>query len=79
MTMLSRCLAYERKYGYRVEDYFSFETRMPFSLEKNVGDRIAHLRVAGNVRGDSIEWYRITPEELKILIVQTNRDLIAST
>ena len=38
MTMLSRCLAYERKYGYRVQDFFSFETRMPFTLEKKVGD-----------------------------------------
>lgn len=75
MTIPSRCIAYETKYGYRVRDVFSLETRTPFTLEKKVADRIADLRVAGNTIGGSIEWYRITPSALKDLIIQMNADL----
>jgi hypothetical protein len=75
MTIPSRCIAYEAKYGYRVRDVFALETRTPFTLEKKVADRIADLRVAGNTSGDSIEWYRITPSALKDLIIEMNADL----
>jgi hypothetical protein len=75
MTIVSRCIAYWTKYGYRVEDYFTIESRTPFSLEKLVAERISHLRVAGNVRGDSIEWYRIQPDELKKLILRVEREM----
>ena len=75
MTLLSRCLAYERKYGYSVEDFFCLETRTPFTLEKKVASQIADLRIAGNTIGDSIGWYRITPSALKDLIIQMNAEL----
>jgi hypothetical protein len=75
MTMISRCIAYWTKYGYHVDDYFSLESRSPFSLERRVAERISHLRVTGNVRGDSIEWYRINADELKKLIIRVDRDI----
>ncbi len=75
MTMISRCIAYWTKYGYHVDDYFSLESRSPFSLERQVAERISHLRVTGNVRGDSIEWYRINADELKKLIIRVDRDM----
>lgn len=75
MTLFSRCLAYRTKYGYSVDDYFSIESRTPFTLEKNVSERIMQHRVAGNVKGDSIEWYKIDQEVLKRLILQVDRDL----
>jgi hypothetical protein len=75
MTMIGRCVAYWTKYGNHVDDFFSLETRAPFSLEKLVAERISNLRVAGNVRGDSIEWYRMQPDELKRLIIRVDREM----
>lgn len=75
LRMFERCFAYTRKYGYRVDDWFSLETRLPFSAERAVATQISHLRVRGNVKGDSIEWYRIAPEELKRLILRADRDI----
>jgi len=75
LGMFERCFAYTRKYGYRVDDWFSLETRSPFAVERLVAAQIAHLRVCGNVKGDSIEWYRIAPEELKRLILHADRDM----
>ena len=75
LGMFERCFAYTRKYGYRVDDWFSLETRSPFAVERLVAAQIAHLRVCGNVKGDSIEWYRIAPEEIKRLILNADRDM----
>lgn len=77
LHMFERCVAYTRKYGYRVDDWFHLETRSPFAVEKTVAAQIGHLRVCGNVKGDSIEWYRIVPDELKHLIINADRDMRA--
>jgi hypothetical protein len=77
MNIVSRCIAYKNKYGYHVEDWFSIECNIPFTLEQQVAERIAHLRMAGNVKGDSIEWYGIEPVELKKLLIRVNREVIA--
>lgn len=77
LGMFERCFAYTRKYGYRVDDRFSLETLSPFAVERLVAAEIAHLRVCGNIRGDSIEWYGIAPDELKRLILNADRDMKA--
>ena len=74
MTMFQRCLAYHKKFGYRVTDVFAFETDTPFGLERLVADRISELRVAGNVTGDSNEWYRIEPNLLRSVIISVARE-----
>jgi hypothetical protein len=74
MTMFQRCLAYHKKFGYRVTDVFAFETDTPFGLERLVADRISELRVAGNVSGDSNEWYRIEPNLLRSVIISVARE-----
>jgi hypothetical protein len=75
--MFERCFAYTRKYGYRVDDWFHLETRSPFAVEKTVAAQIGHLRVCGNVKGESIEWYRIVPDELKRMIINADLDMRA--
>ena len=74
MNMFQRCLAYHKKFGYRVTDVFAFETDTPFALEKLVAERISELRVAGNVTGDSNEWYRIEPNLLRSVIISVARE-----
>ncbi len=74
MSMYERCAAYESKYGYGVATFFSIDCGEPFALEKRVADKISGLRTVRNAAGDSIEWYHIKPEELKRIIISTNRE-----
>lgn len=56
------------RYGYKVNVFFSTYVTNPFKEERNIQKLILDKRVKGNVTGDSIEWYAITPNELKLLI-----------
>lgn len=68
LDMTKRCRLYRCKYGYEVEVAFSLWIVAPFTLENQVKQKAAHLRVCGNTIGDSIEWYRAEPGQMRSLI-----------
>lgn len=68
LDMSKRCQLYRCKYGYEVKVTFSLWTVAPFTLENQVKQKAAHLRVCGNTIGDSIEWYRAEPGQMRSLI-----------
>ena len=76
MPIYERCEAYENKYGYHVIDVFSLNCVKPFSLEKRVAKKISDLRTVKNTLGDSIEWYRIQPQDLRRLILSEYSKMI---
>lgn len=52
-----RANKYQSKYGYSVDLVHTVYDENPFYLEKLISDFVKSKRVAGNVHGDSNEWY----------------------
>jgi hypothetical protein len=72
MDIYDRCANYKSKYGYEVKPEKFMTVLKPFGLERTVSSQVKEYRVAGNVSGDSIEWYKLLPMELWNLILEAN-------
>ena len=74
LSINKRCELYESKYGYSVYPYFFTTARAPFSVEFRISEIIRSQKVISKTNGDSIEWYMITPERLKGIIIDFIRN-----
>ena len=64
----TRFRQYKHRYGYKLDLYFSEQVKFPAAIECGVAAELRKLRVSGMIHGDSIEWYKTSPEEaLKVL------------
>ena len=72
LSMHDREKAYFAKYGYSVVAVKHIKVNKPFELERLVKESIKHTRVAGNVEGDSNEWYSMNIDELYKKIIEIN-------
>lgn len=68
LAVRKRCQLYRSRYGYEVEEVFAQWTTSPFKLEALVQQKAVHIRVSGNTKGDSIEWYLAKPSTMKTYI-----------
>lgn len=59
-----RANKYSQKYGYSLKIYKSLLIKNPYSVEESAMKELDHLRVSKNVEDDSIEWFRINPEDM---------------
>jgi hypothetical protein len=59
-----RAKKYLHKYGYSIKIYKSLIAKNPYSIENKAQNDLEHLRVSKNIENDSIEWYRMDPEEM---------------
>ncbi len=66
---------YESKYGYSVTIFWERKVLAPFKLENRIATLLRHLRVSGLSHGDSIEWYFISAEEAKSIIMKEVKKL----
>lgn len=60
----TRANKYSHKYGYSIKIYKSLLVKNPYSIEASAERELAHLRVSKNVEDDSVEWYRMRPQEM---------------
>jgi len=71
LKMEERIYHYELRYGYSVTKYYSKKIKSPFQIELLVANKMKFCRVSGNTVGESNEWYKCDPKEMKSQITQT--------
>ena len=74
MNLVKRAQLFRSKYGYadfRIIAHVS--TKNPALLENLVQAELRSVRVCGNVKGDSNEWYRLGVVRFKLLVEQVAR------
>ncbi len=59
-----RAKKYSSKYGYHIKIYDYVEAMNPYEIEAKITNELSNIRVSKNTEGDSIEWYRIDPNEM---------------
>jgi hypothetical protein len=74
MSIYDREVAYFKRYGYFVFEYFSITVRRPFELEQMVAKEIKSARISGRTCGESNEWYEMSAEAMKEAIFRLKKN-----
>jgi hypothetical protein len=71
-----RVSTFEKRYNTQVSEFFSIKANRPFRVEHELSKLIKDYRISGNQLNKSIEWYKLAPSRLKLIICD-NIDSIA--